>query len=167
MSSANQLMAHRWLRPFVDLLKQGMSPEKIALTIALGAVLGVTPVLGSTTILCSLAALLLRLNLPAIQLVNGAVYPLQIILLIPYYKAGAWIFRANTSGVSLNGVLTLFQIGILHAIRSLWVVTMHALVAWLATGVACVLILYVIFLPVTRSILRQIHARRTQSSEPV
>jgi len=40
MSAANQLIAHRWLRPFVDLLKQGMSPEKIALTLALGAVLG-------------------------------------------------------------------------------------------------------------------------------
>ena len=167
MSAANQLIAHRWLRPFVDLLKQGMSPEKIALTLALGAVLGVTPVIGSTTILCTLAAVLLRLNLPAIQLVNGAVYPLQIILLIPYYKAGAWIFGANASGVSLNGVLALFQIGILHAIRSLWVVTMHALVAWLTTGAACVLLLYVIFLPVTRAILRQIHARRTQSPEPV
>ena len=59
---------HRWLKPVIQLLRQGVSPEKIALTIALGIILGVTPVLGSTLLLCTLAAIVLRLNLPAIQL---------------------------------------------------------------------------------------------------
>ena len=81
-----------------------MSPEKIALTIALGVVLGVTPVLGSTTLLCTAAALLLRLNLPAIQLVNGVTYPLQFVMLIPFYRLGAWMFRADVSSVSLQRV---------------------------------------------------------------
>ena len=81
---------NRLIAPFIELLRQGMSPEKIALTIALGIMLGVTPVLGSTTLLCTLAALALRLNLPAIQLVNAVVYPLQIILLIPFFKLGAF-----------------------------------------------------------------------------
>ena len=81
--------------PFVELLKQGMSPEKIALTVALGISLGVVPVIGSTTTLCTLAAVSLRLNLPAIMLVNGVVYPLQIALLVPFLRAGAWLFRVD------------------------------------------------------------------------
>jgi uncharacterized protein (DUF2062 family) len=64
-------MGNILIRPLIDLLRQGISPKKLALTIALGFWLGVTPVLGSTTILCTLAAVALRLNLPAIQLVNG------------------------------------------------------------------------------------------------
>jgi len=33
----------------------------------------------------------LRLNLPAIQLVNLVVYPLQLALLVPFLRAGAWL----------------------------------------------------------------------------
>ncbi|HUB58966.1 MAG TPA: DUF2062 domain-containing protein, partial [Candidatus Micrarchaeia archaeon] len=53
----------RMARPILQLLRQGVTPEKLALSIALGAALGVFPVLGTTTALCALAALLLRLNL--------------------------------------------------------------------------------------------------------
>src|SRR5579863_6612431 len=96
---------HRKLiQPFIDLLKQGVTPEKIALTIALGLTLGVTPVIGSTTMLCTLAAVTLRLNLPAIMLVNGAVYPLQLTLLIPFLRAGAWIFHADGPKLSVGQI---------------------------------------------------------------
>jgi uncharacterized protein (DUF2062 family) len=37
------------VRPILDLLRQGVTPEKIALSLALGMALGVFPVLGSTT----------------------------------------------------------------------------------------------------------------------
>jgi uncharacterized protein (DUF2062 family) len=83
------------VRPLVDLLRQGVSPEKIALSVALGVTLGVFPVLGSTTALCALAAFALQLNLPAIQLVNYFVYPLQIALLIPFFRLGEKLFRAH------------------------------------------------------------------------
>src|ERR1039457_853061 len=62
--------AHRIIQPVLNLLRQGMTPEKVALTIALGVTLGVTPIFGLASILCFLAAILLRLNGPAIQLVN-------------------------------------------------------------------------------------------------
>jgi hypothetical protein len=88
MTGTDPVPNYRWLKPFIQLLRQGVSPEKVALTIALGIILGVTPVLGSTVLLCTLAATVLRLNLPAIQLVNGVVYPLQFILLIPFYRLG-------------------------------------------------------------------------------
>jgi uncharacterized protein (DUF2062 family) len=132
----------RAIQPIVNLFRQGISPEKIALTIALGFVLGVTPVIGSTTALCTLAAVVFRLNLPAIQVVNGFTYPLQFVLLIPFYRMGAWIFRADASGISLSGVLAMIRANMWHAIQTLWVVTMHALVAWLISGVLTVALLY-------------------------
>jgi uncharacterized protein (DUF2062 family) len=140
----------RWLKPIVDLLRQGITPEKIALTIALGTLIGVIPALGTTTILCSVAALTLRLNIPAIQLVNGVVYPLQLILLIPFYRLGAWMFGADASTISLSGVTALFRVGMFRAMQSLWVVTMHALVAWLVTGAVVCTVVYAVALPVAR-----------------
>ena len=63
----------RVVAPIVALLTQGITPEKIALSLAFGIVLGIFPVLGSTTVLCAAAALVFGLNLPAIQLVNWPV----------------------------------------------------------------------------------------------
>src|SRR6202521_464308 len=92
--------------PIVDLLRQGITPEKIALSIALGAVLGIFPVLGATTILCAAAALVLRLNLPAIQLVNFLIYPLQLILLLPFLQAGSRITGAARVTLSLQQIFS-------------------------------------------------------------
>jgi uncharacterized protein (DUF2062 family) len=82
----------RVVAPIVAQLKQGITPEKIALTLALGGVLGIFPILGSSTALCAIAAIWLRLNQPIIQLVNYFVYPLQILLLLPFYRAGETLF---------------------------------------------------------------------------
>ena len=85
----------RLVRPVIELLRQGVTPEKIALSIVFGVTLGVFPVLGSTTALCATAALAFRLNLPAIQLVNYFVYPLQIALLIPFFRLGEKLFAIS------------------------------------------------------------------------
>lgn len=85
---------------------EGLSPNKIALIVAVGLVLGAFPVYGCPTILCGLAAVALRLNLPAIQLVNQMATPVQIALLIPLARAGSWIFgyRAGFGGAVWNAV---------------------------------------------------------------
>ena len=136
--------------PFVELLKQGMSPEKIALTVALGISLGVVPVIGSTTTLCTLAAISLRLNLPAIMLVNGVVYPLQIALLVPFLRAGAWLFRVDGPKLTVTQIFKLITTNLWHAILTLWVATMHALVVWLILGCAVSGLVYLVVVTLLR-----------------
>jgi hypothetical protein len=69
-------------------------------------VLGAFPVYGCPTILCCLAAIALRLNLPALQLVNQIATPAQFALLIPLARTGSWIFgsRAGFGGAVWNAV---------------------------------------------------------------
>jgi hypothetical protein len=85
----------RVVAPVVAQLRQGITPEQVALTLALGGVLGIFPILGATTLLCGVVGVWLRLNQPLIQLVNYLVYPLQILLLIPFYRAGERLFGAD------------------------------------------------------------------------
>lgn len=82
----------RVLAPILAQLRQGITPQQIAFTCAAGFVIGIFPLLGTTTVLCGLFGLALRLNQPVIQLVNYLVYPLQIALLFPFYRAGEWLF---------------------------------------------------------------------------
>jgi hypothetical protein len=56
-------------------------------------VFGVFPAPLCPTLFCALAALVLRLNPAAIQLVNYLVYPLQIALAAPLVSLGSWLFR--------------------------------------------------------------------------
>jgi hypothetical protein len=138
--------------PILDLLRQGITPEKTALSIALGITLGVTPVLGSTSVLCFLAALVFRLNVPAIQLVNYFVYPLQFALLIPFIRMGEWIFAARPAALSVARIVNLLRADVWGAIAILWTATMHALVAWLALGSLASLVIYVSLAPVLRKL---------------
>ena len=135
------------IQPFIELLRQGISPKKLALTIALGFTLGVTPVIGSTTLLCTLAAVKFRLNLPAIQLVNSVVWPLQLVLLIPFLRAGAWMFGDSSFAITLAQVTALIRSGVWHAITTLWTATMHALVVWLLVASVATGLLYIVLVP--------------------
>jgi uncharacterized protein (DUF2062 family) len=84
----------RVIEPLRTQLVQGVSPSRLAAALALGAVLGVIPILGVTTLLSALAAVALRLNQPAIQVANYAAAPLQLALFIPFFKAGAALVGA-------------------------------------------------------------------------
>jgi len=145
-----KFLRRKVIQPIIDLLKQGITPERIALTIALGVILGVTPVLGSSTLLCTIAAVSLRLNLPVIQLVNGMVYPLQLALIIPFLKIGAWLFRTEPPAVSLSYLVSLIRADAWHAIAMLWTALMHALVAWILMGALSAGGLYLLSLPLIR-----------------
>lgn len=143
-------LRHKIVNPILDLLRQGMTPEKIALSIALGLTLGVTPVLGSTSLLCFLAAVLLRLNLPVIQLVNYCVYPLQFVLLVPFIRAGEWIVGAPPVPITLGAILGMIRADAWSAIATLWTATIHALVAWFVLGSLASILIYALLMPLLR-----------------
>jgi uncharacterized protein (DUF2062 family) len=80
--------------PIVAQLTQGVTPHHLALSCALGVTLGLFPILGSTTLLCFLAGLFLKLNQPAIQTVNYVVYPFQIAMFPVFIRAGERLWGA-------------------------------------------------------------------------
>lgn len=145
----------------VGLLTQGVTCEKIAWSLTLGIVVGVFPVLGSTTVLCALAAAILRLNLPAIQLVNYLVYPMQFALLIPFIRLGETLFRAPPLRLSLPEMLAMAHANLPHAIATLWVTALQAASAWLLVSPALMVILYFPLLWMVRSLAPAV-ARNSQ-----
>ena len=112
---------------------------------ACGIILGVFPVLGSTTILCGVAAIIFRLNLPAIQLVNYLVYPLQLVLLVPFFHLGDLLFQVEPLPFSAQELIALLRSDLWGTIRAFWNTTLHAIVAWLLVSLPAFLILHFIF----------------------
>lgn len=151
---ANTFIRRHVIDPLVGILKFGVTPEKIALSLALGIVLGVFPVLGSTTILCAGAALAFGLNLPAIQLINYVMYPVQLMLLIPFMRLGEKLFRTAPLPLSLAQIMAMIHADAWQAIRALWVTTLHAMAAWLVVSVPVALLLCALLVPVMRKVWR-------------
>jgi uncharacterized protein (DUF2062 family) len=88
-------LKRRLIGPILALLQQGITPEKIALSIAFGVVCGLFPIMGATTILCIGAALVLRLNQVAIQVVNYLMSPLQVAGILLFVRFGEWLVGAD------------------------------------------------------------------------
>lgn len=120
-------------------LRQGMSPRRLALTLALGFAVGCIPVVGVPTLLCAALALGLRLNLPAIQAANYAAMPLQLVLILPFARLGGRLFSAGSPAALKPGpLLHLSSLGLLS---NLGAFAGHALVAWLLIAGPAVLLM--------------------------
>ena len=154
----------RLVRPILDLLRQGVTPEKLALSLALGVVFGVFPALGWTTTLCAILAIVLRLNLPAIQIVNYFMYPVQIALLVPFFRLGEKLFRAPHLPLSVPQIYGMIHASLWTAIKLLWTTTWHAIVAWALLAPLVVALAYAILRPLLRRVL---HRQITLPTEAV
>lgn len=153
----------RRVRQFLaDQIRQGLSPHEIALTLAVGICLSVPPMLGTTTILCALAAVLLRLNQPLIQAVNVLAYPLQLALLVPFLRAGEWLFRAPHTPLSPARILAMGTADPIGTIRSLWTVGWHGAVVWAFASVPAALIVYLVAKPALERLAARV--RKTEVS---
>jgi len=150
MSAIAGFFQRRAVAPLLQLLRQGVTPERLALSVALGAIVAVIPVLGVSTVICAALALWLRLNMPAIQLVNYVLTPAQLLLIIPFLRFGERIAGAPRYPVTLESGLALLSHGILNAVRILWDAILHATLGWVVFAPLSAAALYLVFRHVFR-----------------
>lgn len=89
-------------------LRQGTTPQALAVTCATGVVIAVFPTLGTTTLLCMLAGMIWRLNQPLLQAINYALAPLQLLMIPVFLKLGAWICQVPAVSVNPQTMITEF-----------------------------------------------------------
>ena len=140
-------LKRRIIEPLLALLKQGISPHRLALCVAIGVVVGNIPILGVSTILCAAIALAFRLNLPAIQIVQAAMAPTQLLLIIPFVRLGERILRVPPEPVSIKQGMALLAQGAGHAIAVLWDALLHAGLAWILVAPLAVYSIYKLLTP--------------------
>jgi uncharacterized protein (DUF2062 family) len=154
--ASRKRLHRRILDPVLALLSQGVSPDRLALCVAIGVVVGNIPILGISTILCTVIALAFRLNLPAIQIVQAAMAPTQLLLIIPFVRLGEWILRAPRQPLSIKEGLDLVAQGAGHAIVALGDAILHAGFAWVLVAPIAVFTVYKLLTPLFERAAAQI-----------
>ena len=126
---------HSWIYrrlvlPILALLRMGATPRRLAWSIALGIVVGLNPLVGTTTALCFALAFAFRLNIAAAQIANHAMFPLEVALVIPFIKLGARVFRTSAMPLTAGVFMEHARHAPLALIRLVWIWEWHALLLW-------------------------------------
>jgi len=115
--------------PVLGLLRMGVTPERLAWSIAIGVAIGINPLIGSTTVLSLLLAFVLRLSVPASQVGTHSAYPIQLLLFLPFVHVGTVLFGTKPIPLSRAEIMPLAR----HPwelTKMLWMWEWHALVVW-------------------------------------
>lgn len=137
----------------------GISPQRLALTLALGFAIGCIPVVGIPTALCIIVALPFRLNLPAIQAANYAAMPLQVALIFPFLRLGSWMF-ATGAQPSPSARMMLHE----SPMKLIWAsgsMAGEALAAWLVIAIPMVAMMTLVL----TLLLRKVPALAVESAD--
>lgn len=152
---------HRRVRgPLVALFTQGVTPDKIALTFAVGSACSLFPFLGFTSLLNLGAGLWLRLNQPLLQTLNQVLGPLQLLLILAYVRLGEWLWRAQGDRFTLGEMIQVFRNASLgEFLRRFGWAGIHAFTAWAVTTPLLIVLVYRLLRPALRRLASKSTAR--------
>jgi uncharacterized protein (DUF2062 family) len=122
-------------------MTSGLTPHKLALTVCAGTALGIMPLMWGTSLICILLAYLFRLNHVALQSVNYLLYPVQLALLVPFFKLGEWLFPWGPP-VAPNVLSTMIRSPGLSSVSILGWIMLKSNAAWLVTVIPAALLVY-------------------------
>jgi uncharacterized protein (DUF2062 family) len=156
----------RIVEPVLNILRQGLTPKQLALTVALGVVFGLVPLLGITTLLGTAAAVRLRLNVAALLLVSHLMSPVQLLLIIPLMRLGARLVGEDSGPeLTITKLKYLFSHDWQQALHLLWQACAGAILIWAVASVPVALLLNFALRPLFRRLLaRQERVTEQQSN---
>lgn len=152
---SSNYIQRRVLQPLLAILKAGATADRLAHAIALGAIMGIFPILGVTTLTCILLASIFRLNHAAVQLVNYAMYPIQLLLIIPLIKSGLWITHQEIAMGKIEELITMLQTDPGTVITEAWHILLAGVTAWIILAIPVYLIVYLAGLKFLRRAMKQ------------
>jgi uncharacterized protein (DUF2062 family) len=143
--------------PLLDLLRYGTTPRRLAWSIAAGIVLGVNPLLGSTTLVTLAAAAIFRLNLIASQIATHLCYPLQIALFFAFIRMGDKVFHTGRLPLHHKALFYAVRHHPLATTRLLWKWEWHALISWALVSLVLTPLLVTILTPILTRLDQRFH----------
>ena len=131
--------------PLINLIKQGLTPSKLALVMAIGMTISVFPVLGLSTLVCTLLAIILRLNLPAIHVANCIAFPIQVLLFFPFLKIGEMLSGVTLETITRTNMPSIFDAGLSQATEEIFRYIILASYGWVLAAVPIFILFFYLF----------------------
>lgn len=131
-----------WLR-VISFVSSELSPQKIGLAFAIGIPLGIVPFFcGLNVLLSFLFAWRLRLNHLLIQTISSIIYPLQVLLYVPFMRLGVLLFSSDEMLFSTRLILSSFHEDALETLRLIGIWNLYAILVWGIVALPLGIIIY-------------------------
>ena len=121
---------NRILIPFNIIPRDGLTPEKLALSVTIGLIGGLFPVIGFTSLLSLALTAAFRQNLAVVQSVNWILTMVQVFLIIPFMRLGAMLWEQHPISITIGQIERAFQPGILEGLQTIGVFHLYGILAW-------------------------------------
>jgi uncharacterized protein (DUF2062 family) len=118
--SVREFFRSRILRPLLRQLRGGVTPRRLAWSLAVGLVVGINPIM---------LAWAFGLNQIASQIGLHAVAPLHLLLFLPFIEVGVYLFHTRRLPLNRHQIERLGDRP-WHLFHEIWKWEWHALVVW-------------------------------------
>ncbi|PWA05589.1 DUF2062 domain-containing protein [Flavobacterium psychrotolerans] len=146
------------LTPFTNkitaLFKQGLTPKELVQSLIASGLISIIPVIGVSTFMITTLSLKRKLNLPVMLALSYLMWPVQILLILPFIKAGEFIFSVPSNNHTLEEIMGSFQNGFFKTLHHLSFELLCGLGGWLCTAVPVALVIYLLMLFVLKMIFK-------------
>lgn len=131
-------------------LTQGVTPEKLAQSLAAGLLIGCFPLLGFTTALAAIFGFFFKLNHVVVQTANYMMYPVQIILIPVYIKAASLFMDVGNVSIRPDLMIEAFRSDWVGFLKTYAIIGLYAVIIWCVLSSILFLGLQKVFVPTIR-----------------
>jgi hypothetical protein len=128
------------------LFKQGLSPKKLSQSIIVSGLIAIIPVLGVSTFMITTISLKSKLNLPVMIALSYLMWPVQILMIIPFIRMGEFIFSVPRNHHTVDEIISSFQNSFFQTLSQLSFELLCGLGGWMFTAVPVAFAIYLVSL---------------------
>ena len=124
------------------LLKQGLTPKELSQSIIMSGLISTIPILGVSTFMITTVSFKRKLNLPVMIALSYLMWPVQIMLIIPFIRVGEFIFSVPRNHHTVEEIISSFQNSFFQTLSQLSFELLCGLGGWLFTAVPVAVVVY-------------------------
>ena len=136
----------------IALFKQGLTPIELAQSIIVSGLISTIPILGVSTFLLTALSLKRKLNLPIMIAQSYLLWPIQVIMIIPFINIGEFIFSVPKTNHSAQEIIASFQNSFFATLSHLSFDLLCGFGGWLLTAVPFSVGVYLLIVYILKTI---------------
>lgn len=138
----------------ISLFKQGLTPIELTQSIIVSGLISTIPILGVSTFLLTALSLKRKLNLPIMIAQSYIMWPIQVIMIIPFINIGEFIFSVPKTNHSAQEIIASFQNSFFATLSHLSFELLCGFGGWLLTAVPFSVGVYLVSIFILKLILK-------------
>lgn len=139
----------------IALFKQGLTSKELCESIIVSGLLSIIPILGVSTFMITTVSVKRKLNLPIMIALSYLMWPVQILLIIPFIRVGEFIFSVPPNHHTVDEIINSFQSGFFKTLSQLSFELLCGLGGWLCTAVPISIGIYWVSIYILKIVLKE------------